>query len=119
LENRSLADPLLVHILAVLVLALKLQEDDLRVLRQVCDILADLFEAVSCFQDSFGENVNDTSGLKICLGGKERSDSGKWKMPATQHGKSQGNERSCYERTTRSCGSYSWVSYRLSFDGRV
>jgi hypothetical protein len=25
----------------------------------------------------------------------------------------------CYERTTRSCGSYSWVSYRLSFDVRV
>jgi hypothetical protein len=25
----------------------------------------------------------------------------------------------CYERTTRSCGSYSWVSYCLSFDVRV
>ncbi len=66
-ESENLADPLLAHILAVLVLALKPQESDLRVLRQVYDILADLFQAVSCFQDGLGENVDITSGLIIRL----------------------------------------------------
>jgi hypothetical protein len=62
-------DPLPAHILAVLVLALKPQEANLRVLRQVCDVLTDLFEALSCSQDGLGENVDITSGLIIRLGG--------------------------------------------------
>jgi hypothetical protein len=77
-------DRLSAHFLVVLVHALKPQEAHLRVLRQVCDVLADLFEALSFFQDGLGENVDITSsitsGLIIRLGGKKDQIHGKRKV---------------------------------------
>jgi hypothetical protein len=68
-ELENLADPILACPLAVLVLALEPQKANLRVLRKVCDVLASLFEALSCFQDRLGENLDITSSLR--LGGKK------------------------------------------------
>ena len=48
-ESEDLADPLAAHIAAVIVLALEPQEANLRVLGQLCDVLAGSFEALSCF----------------------------------------------------------------------
>ena len=86
LEN--LADPLLAHVLAVLVLALEPLEAKLWVLRQVCDVLVGLLEALSCFRDGLGENVDITSGLILRLGGKKDQIHGKRKM----------DDRSTYHR---------------------
>jgi hypothetical protein len=68
-ELENLVNPLLARILAVLVRALKPQEANLRVLRQACDVLAGLFETLSCSQDGLGENVDITGGLILRLGG--------------------------------------------------
>ena len=47
-ELENFADPLLAHILAVRVLALESLEAKLGVLRQVCDVLVGLLDALSC-----------------------------------------------------------------------
>lgn len=70
-ELENLADPLLARVLAVLVLALEPLEAKLRVLRQVCDVLVGLLEALSSFGDGLGQNVDITSGLILRLGGRK------------------------------------------------
>jgi len=79
-ELANLADSLPAHLLAVLVLTLEPQEANLRVSRLVCDVLAGLFEALSCFQDGLGENIDITSGLILRLGGKKDKIHGNWRM---------------------------------------
>jgi hypothetical protein len=87
-ELENLADPLLAHILAVLVLALEPLEAKRQVLRQVPDFMVGLLEALSCFRDGLGENVDITSGLIVRLGGTKDQ----------IHGKRKVDERSTYHR---------------------
>lgn len=79
-ELENLADPLLARVLAVLVLPLEPLEAKLRELRQVCDVLVGLLEALSSFRDGLGESVDMTSGLILRLGGKKDQIHGKRKM---------------------------------------
>lgn len=87
-ELENLAYPLLARILAVLVLALEPLEAKRQVLRQVCDVLIGLLEALSCFRDGLGENVDITSSLILRLGGKKDQ----------IHGKKKLDDRSTYNR---------------------
>ena len=59
----NLANPLPACRLAVLVLALEPLEAKLWILRDVCNVLVGLLEALSCFRDGLGENFDMTSGL--------------------------------------------------------
>jgi hypothetical protein len=87
-ELENLAYPLLARILAVLVLALESLEAKRQILCQVCDVLIGSLEALSCFRDGLGENVDITSGFILRLGKKKDQ----------IHGKRKLDDRSTYNR---------------------